>query len=146
MNKKNIIIIIPAIVALIVAGYFIFNYFKGGSGANVSQTSPAADSQNLDNGIFAPQQESSSNNSNSLNLNLSDNSFSGKGINETIAILENLNLGIEFFADEKFIKLVDFSKKVEVREEEKGNFNPFKAIGSIQVNLVDKNATSTKLR
>lgn len=145
MNKKNIILIIGIVVVIIIAAYLIFTYFGGKSEGDVSQTPSAAHGSSEDDGIFAKATPSSdpSLDTVSVGLNLSDSTLTGKGIYDLMAVLERLDFGIEFFENEKFTKLIDFSKKVEVRDEEKGNFNPFRPVGAVFIPSGAKTASST---
>ena len=145
MNRKNIILIAGMAVAIVIAAYLIYSYFGDVNGKKSGQTSSGSGNLNEDNGIFTKTPSSSDFSSGvvSDNMNFSDQTLTGRGIYDLISVLEKLNFGIEFFENEKFTKLIDFSKKVEVREEEKGNFNPFRAVGIVFVPSGVKNASST---
>jgi len=143
MNRKNVILA-GITVAIIIAIYFGFSYFGGESGGDDAKTQSGG-SLEENNGIFE-KMPSSINSSEDVvlgNMNLTDSTFTGKGIYDLISVLEKLNFEIEFFENEKFLKLIDFSKKVEVREEEKGNFNPFHPTGTVFVSSGAKTGTST---
>lgn len=143
-DKKNIIYIISGIIAIF-GLYFGYSYFKGaGEGEIVStngKTNGDSIFQNNENGSSGapaaglPESENPS----PIVLDGSDN-----GIYNLISLMERLALDTDFFEDEKFKELRDFTKEVAVLEEEKGNINPFRPVSALFVPSGVRSASSTE--
>ena len=105
MKKRNIIIVILAAV-VIIAAFWVFDYFQN---RQVREDQVAA------------------NNGNAAKLP-GFTQAGGKEILGLLLLLQQIKLDIGFFQDSNFMKLIDFYKKIEILEAEKGNPNPFKKI------------------
>ena len=110
MKKRNIIIIILAAV-VIIAVFWVFSYFQNQKESGVQENQISAEANNK-NAAQLPEFAQ----------------VGGKEILELLLLLQQIKLDIGFFQDPNFMKLIDFYKKIEILEAEKGNPNPFKKI------------------
>lgn len=141
-DKKNIIYIVSGILLIFVL-YFGYSYFASKKGEEAAPPYGGANGdtifQNNDNG-FSETGVVTSAAPDSSNISFDGN---GAGIYNLISLMERLALDTNFFEDEKFKKLRDFTKEVAVSEEEKGNVNPFRPVGVLFAPSGTRTATSS---